>query len=106
MADEFSYFFVRRMNVIRSIDGEESVLEVFFGAPVLTDHGDFESSILVKSRFFNKSLRSGGVDEAQAFFALADIATAFLRSQKDLGFEIYWLSPGDLEFSDIWKYLR
>ena len=96
--------FARKCNVVDN-KGNVCELTITFYSPEEDKKYDcYLAFVELKCDFFSRTLRGGGEDEAQAFFWLPKVVTAYLIGQRRFGFEAYWLEPGDLDYADFWTY--
>ena len=94
--------FTRKCNVIDP-GGNVSDLPITFCAPEeKEEYGGYLAIAEISCDFFSRSLSGLGEDQAQAFFWLPKVVTAYLIGQRRFGFEAYWTEPGDLDSANFW----
>jgi hypothetical protein len=94
----------RTCQIRRDRDGESKVLTINFFRPKHVGLDKFKATATILCDYFNKEIRTFGSDEVQALFCLFGPLVAYLRKRERDGFAIYWLSEGDLHFSNFWGY--
>lgn len=89
---------------IRKGTDRETELKICFYKPKRRQHETYARAV-VTSVYFDIPFGSIGSDEVQAFVGLFKTVLARLRRLQDEGYSIFWIKPGDLDFSDFWAYL-
>jgi hypothetical protein len=95
----------RTCKVQRSAHDNPIDLKIDFLRPGPDGEGAFASTSRIHCKYFDRSFRTIGEDEVQAFTLLLDITKIYLETQRDHhGYLICWEVPGDLEIKDFWRY--
>jgi hypothetical protein len=94
----------RTCKILRIADCITDDLTIDFFQPQRLAEDQFEATARISSKFIDKKLIGGGVDDVQAFFCLSSQILSYLKSPILNKYKIYWFEEGDLLVSDFWKY--
>lgn len=97
--------FVRTLKIGNASTGATDI-RISFYRTAKSDDGACQILARLESAYFAGSIKTAGEDEVQALQnVLGPIVSYLQRKEDETGLRIWWLSPGDLEFSDFWRYV-
>jgi hypothetical protein len=97
----------RTCQVITEANSAAADLVIRFSRPVESENAPFEASAEVICPYFNRDIRVFGSDSVQALAGLMHAVLAYLEGRAiHGGYTIYFHEPGDLNFTDFWRYQR